>query len=86
MAFLSVVEIIVLSFGIYFAYNNGDLASAALDSICFVVSSPSVGSSWRMVDAIKLFEDITCFCLLGIVLSSYIGGNKENTDKEDKNQ
>lgn len=84
MAFLSIVEIIVLSFDIYFAYNNGNLVNAALDSICFVVSSPSVGSSWKMVDSIKLFEDITCFCLLGIVLSSYIGGNKENTNKEDE--
>ncbi|MGN1076246.1 MAG: hypothetical protein ACI4QP_04715 [Candidatus Enteromonas sp.] len=76
LAFNSMFEVFLLSFCIFFCQTNGDFLAALLNSLSLVNGSWTPGEIISGFDVIKVFESLTCFSLVGLVIGSYISGKK----------
>ena len=76
LAFNSIFEVFLLSFCIFFCQTNGDFLAALLNSLSLVNGSWTPGEIISGFDVIKVFESLTCFSLVGLVIGSYISGKK----------
>lgn len=72
LAFYSLFEVVFASICIFYCQSGGDFLSALLNSLS------SVNGTWTFDDGIsgfgliKVFESLTCFSLLGLVISTYL--------------
>ena len=73
LAFYSLFEIIFFSICIFYCQGNCDFFRAILSSLTLINGSWSLGDKIDGFDVIKIFESLTCFSLLGIVITSYLG-------------
>ncbi len=73
LAFYSLLEIIFFSICIFYCQVNCDFFRAVLSSLTLINGSWSLGDKVDGFDVIKIFESLTCFSLLGIVIASYLG-------------
>lgn len=73
LAFYSLLEIIFFSMCIFYCQVNCNFFRAILNSLTLINGSWSLGNKVDGFDVIKIFESLTCFSLLGIVITSYLG-------------
>lgn len=76
LAFYSIFEVFILSFCIFYCQTGGDFLVALLNSLSLINGSWNSGEKISGFDVIKVFESLTCFSLIGLVISSYISGKK----------
>lgn len=57
----------------FYCQGNCDFFRAILSSLTLINGSWSLGDKVDGFDVIKIFESLTCFSLLGIVITSYLG-------------
>lgn len=81
LAFYSIFEVFLLSFCIFFCQTGGDFLAALLNSLSLVNGSWTPGEMISGFDVIKVFESLTCFSLIGLVIGSYISGKKTTCAK-----
>lgn len=81
LAFYSIFEVFLLSFCIFFCQTGGDFLAALLNSLSLVNGSWTPGEMISGFDVIKVFESLTCFSLIGLVIGSYISGKKTTRAK-----
>lgn len=81
LAFYSIFEVFLLSFCIFFCQTGGDFLAALLNSLSLINGSWTPGEMVSGFDVIKVFESLTCFSLIGLVIGSYISGKKTNCAK-----
>ncbi len=81
LAFYSIFEVFLLSFCIFFCQTGGDFLAALLNSLSLINGSWTPGEMVSGFDIIKVFESLTCFSLIGLVIGSYISGKKTNCAK-----
>ncbi len=76
LAFYSIFEVFILSFCIFYCQTGGDFLVALLNSLSLINSSWNSGEKISGFDVIKVFESLTCFSLIGLVIGSYISRKK----------
>lgn len=77
LAFLSILEVLILSFGVsYCVPTDHSISRAAIEAISIIQNAPS-GNPIDGTFIMKVFSSLSCFSLLGIVIGSYLGDKKE---------
>lgn len=80
LAFLSILEIVILSFGVnYCVGTTHSLSEAAIKALTLVQSLPNVGLGGTYI--VNSFSALCCFSLIGIVIGAYINGKKTTRAK-----
>lgn len=80
LAFLSILEVLILSFGVsYCAPTEHNVSKAAIEAISLIQQLPN--SLTGGTNIVKTFSAISCFSLIGVVIGSYLGERKTNAVK-----
>lgn len=88
LAFLSILEVIILAFGIGICSGQDDFSQAAIKALSLIGSVSFTGGHIGGVELARLFCGLACFALLGTVVGFYLNekGVSKKPAKEDAPQ
>lgn len=72
LTFYSLFEVVFSSICIFYCQSGGDFLSALLNSLSSINGAWAFGDGISGFGLIKVFESLTCFSLLGLVISTYL--------------
>lgn len=76
LAFLSILEVVILAFGVGICSGQDDFSQAAIKALLLIGSISPAGGRIGGVDMARIFCGIACFALIGTVIGSYLNEKK----------
>ena len=80
LSFLSILEMVILAFGVSFCSGRFSFTSSAGFAFS-LVSSISINGSLGGVEMAHIFCGLSCFSLVGVVIGSYLGKRNRSVEK-----
>lgn len=76
LAFLSILEVVILAFGVGICSGQDDFSQAAIKALLLIGSISPAGGRIGGVDIASIFCGLACFALIGTVIGSYLNGKR----------
>lgn len=76
LAFLSILEVVILAFGVGICSGQDDFSQAAIKALLLIGSISPAGGRIGGVDIARIFCGLACFALIGTVIGFYLNGKR----------